>query len=104
MADVIDKSQFKVNERAREYSVIFEVKGEIRRTIMADSLAEAREKADAMLATPHFGQEIDDVEDVTVDHVYKHPPMYLVLRDGRNYQVSSIRDGDLPREPDERGF
>lgn len=100
----IDKSKFITNERAGEFDAVFRVTGTIRTTIKAADLDEAKTKAEALTEDEEFGQDIDDVEEVRIGHVSKSPTMYLVLRDGRKFQVSRIQDGDTPREPDENGF
>jgi hypothetical protein len=95
---------FSVNERPGEFNVTFSVRGTIRTTIKADSLEDARAKAREMAEFEEFGIELDEADDVEIDLVSKSPVMYRVLRDGKTMQVSRLAPGDLPRQPDERGF
>ncbi|WP_426126266.1 hypothetical protein [Pararhizobium sp. PWRC1-1] len=95
---------FLQNERPNEYEVRFSVEGEIRVTLIADSLDAAKAKAEAMIESEDFGMELDGVTDSRVDHVMKSRTMFLVTRDGRSMQVSRIDNGDLPREPTDGGF
>ncbi len=99
-----DPDKFLKNERPNEYEARFTVTGEILLTIKADSLEDAQAKARSKLEDDDFGSELDDVGDVRVNHVWKSVPMFLVLRDGKVMQVSRLAEGDLPREPTERGF
>lgn len=49
--------------------------------------------------------ELDEVEQVDVGHVYQSPRMYRVTsEDGKKMQVSRLKAGMKPREPNERGF
>lgn len=104
MSDTPNKEAFIVNERPGEYTASFSVSGTVTISIKAADQAEAIAKALAMAEDEEFGFEIDDVSGVHLDHVYKDPPMYLVDRDGRKMQTSRLMPGDLPRQPDERGF
>lgn len=99
-------ADFSVNERTGEYTARFAVSGTITIEIKADSLADAKAKADCEADKMREDSfvEIDDIDTIEVDHVYKNPPMYRVLRDGKNFQVSRLEPGDIPREPDEHGF
>jgi hypothetical protein len=100
----MNASDFQQNERPNEYEVRFRVEGEISVTIKADSLDDARAKAQVMADDEEFGLDLDQAEDVSIARVWKSQPMFLVTRDGKSMQVSRLEDGDLPREPDERGF
>lgn len=104
MSNVPDKSLFSVNERPRQYEAKFEVRGVVFMTFQADSIEEARAMAEAVQGDEEFGLTIDEVESVDVQRVRKTPPMFRVIRDGKSMQVSMLAPGDLPREPDERGF
>ncbi len=104
ITDLPNTADFITNERYGEYEATFSVRGTIRITIKAESLEEARSKADAMTEDEEFGLELDDAEDVSLDRVGKTRPMFLVTRDGQSMQVSHLQPGDLPRQPDERGF
>lgn len=98
-------ADFSVNERPTEYEVRFAIRGEVRLTIHASSKVEAQQKAQAMLDDDEdFGLELDGVDEARVDYVWKSQPMFRVTRDGRPMQVSRLDVGDLPREPDDRGF
>ena len=102
----IDISQFKVNRREGEFDVRFRVEGEVSRTIKAASLSEAKIKAQEMVEDEDGDDllELDEIHDARVDWVSQKPDMYLVARGGRKMQVSHIQEGDLPRDPDERGW
>ena len=100
----MNESGFLKNERPNEYELRFSIEGEVRLTINANSLEHATEQAREMLDEDDFGLELDEVFRVKVDRVYKSCPMYLVTRNGRAMQVSSLEEGDKPRKPDERGF
>lgn len=95
---------FIINEKPGEFKARFIVRGEIVRTIVADSADQAREIAEAMADDDDFGTELDAVDDVGVEHVWKTPRMYLVLRGGAAMQVSRLEEGDVPRQPNEQGF
>lgn len=101
---MIDKSQFKVNERNGQYIVEFNVSGSIMDEIKASSLEEAQKKATYMCDNPEYVLGKGTFYDLTVSYVRKACPLYLVMRDGKMMQVSQIKEGDLPRDPDERGF
>ncbi|TBZ81380.1 hypothetical protein [Rhizobium leguminosarum] len=104
MTDAPNKADFVVDERPGEYEATFSVRGTIRVTIKADSIAAAKMKADEMADDEEFGLELDEADDVSVNWVGKSVPMYLVTRDGQKMKVSRLQAGDLPRKPDERGF
>lgn len=107
MADKPNPADFSVNERPREYEVHIYVKGYVVQQIMADSIDEARAKAESMVDAFANGDdfpELDDVSDVRLDRVEKTRRMFRVTRDGKPMQVSHLTPGDLPREPDDRGF
>jgi hypothetical protein len=100
-------ADFSVFERPNEYRVTFRVAGEVTRTISADSEADAIRKAAEMadrIAEGEDDAELDEVFDVGRPDVRKTPPMFRVTRNGQAMQVSRLQAGDLPREPDERGF
>lgn len=107
MTDKPNSSDFSVNEKPRDYEVTIGVSGSMRVTIQADSEDHAEKLAEELadkLAEGVLDVEFDDLDDVSVDHIRKKPPMYRVTRDGQKMQVSRILSGDLPRDPDERGF
>ncbi|MBW3243224.1 hypothetical protein KUV57_11005 [Epibacterium sp. DP7N7-1] len=98
---------FSLNDKPREYEVRIRIEGEMRRTIKADSLEEAEDQAEKIADDIAEGREIaelHEVGDVAVDSCRRATPLFRVLRDGQPYQVSRLLPGDLPREPDERGF
>ncbi len=99
-----DAANFSVNEKEGEFNAMFTVTGTVRMTIHAADLAEAKRKAREMAEGENFEVDLDEADSVTVDHVYKTPRMYRVTRDGGKMQVSRLEPGDLPRQPDERGF
>lgn len=107
MTDHPNPADFSVDERPREYDVEIRIEGTMRKKIMADSLEEARDKAELLadaIAEDAEPADIDYVYDVSVEDCRKSPTMFRVLRDGRACKVSHLEPGDLPREPDERGF
>lgn len=104
MTEAPNKADFIANERPGEYEATFSVRGTIRVTIKAGSLEEARAKADAMTEDEEFGLELDEADDVSVNWIGRPLPMFLVTRDGKKMKVSRLQPGDVPRQPDERGF
>ncbi|GEC40101.1 hypothetical protein [Sinorhizobium meliloti] len=104
MSDLPNKADFIADERPGEYEATFSVRGTIRVTIKAGSLEKARAKADAMTQDEEFGLELDEADDVSVNWVGRPLPMFLVTRDGKKMKVSRLQPGDVPRQPDERGF
>lgn len=107
MTDQPNPADFSVNSRPGEYEIRIRVEGEIRRTIKAGSLEEAEAQAEKIaddIAEDREAAELDDVEDVEVASCSRARPMFRVMRDGKPFQVSRLNPGDLPREPDERGF
>lgn len=100
-------ADFSVNDRPREYVVRINVEGVIRRTIKANSQEEAdalAEKIGDDIAAERETVELDEVDEARVAYCGRAHPMYRVTRNGEKYQVSRLEPGDLPREPDERGF
>ena len=107
MTDQPNPADFSVNDKPREYEVRIRIEGEVRRTIKADSLEEAEAQAEKIaddIAEDREAAELDDVDDVEVASCRRASPMFRVMRDGKAYQVSHLKPGDLPREPDDRGF
>lgn len=104
MTEAPNKADFIADERPGEYEATFSVRGTIRVTIKAGSVEEARAKADAMTEDEEFGLELDEADDVSVNWVGRPLPMFLVTRDGKKMKVSRLQPGDVPRQPDERGF
>jgi len=102
--ELVATGKFSVNERQKDYEVTFRVSGSIHLTIQADSVEDARAKANGMTEDDEFGLELDEADDVSVGSVRKSAPMYRVTRDGAKMQVSRLDASDAPREPDERGF
>lgn len=91
---------FEVDEKARDYRATFSVQGSLTIDIEAESLEEAKRIAGKLSSDDDFGLELDEVERVEIDHVWRHPPMFLVMRDGRKMQVSHLSEGDTPRPPE----
>jgi len=104
MTDTPDPTAFSANEKPREFDVVFRVSGTVRMTIEADDKDDARRKAEAMIDDSRQDWSDIDAEEIDINYVAKSPTMYRVLRDGKKFQVSRLLPGDLPREPDERGF
>lgn len=107
MTEQPNPTDYSVNERPREYEVRIHVEGVISRTIKADSQEEANalaEKIEDDIAEERDAVELDEVYETRSIYCRRANPMYRVTRDGKKYQVSRLSPGDLPREPDERGF
>lgn len=107
MTEQPNPADFSVNDKPREYEVRIRIEGEIRRTIKADSLEEAEAQAEKIaddIAEDRETAELDEVDDVNVEACRRVRPMFRVMRDGQALQVSHLKPGDLPREPDDRGF
>jgi hypothetical protein len=45
-----------------------------------------------------------EADECAIDSLRAEPPLYLVSRGDRNIRTTHILPGDLPRQPDERGF
>ena len=99
-------ADFSRNEREREYEAHIEVRGTLSIPIMADSEADAMSQARIELAKIESDGfvEIDTIDSIEIDRVYKERPMFRVMREGKKMQVTHLDSGDVPREPDERGF
>ena len=107
MTDQPNPADFSVNDKPREYDVRIRIAGEMRMTIQADSLEEAEAQAEKIaddIAEDRETAELDEVDNVEVASCRRAQPMFRVMRDGKAYQVSHLAPGDLPREPDDRGF
>lgn len=104
MTDLPNPDDFSKDDRPREFRVCFQVRGEIEMTIDADDEDDARRQAERFAEDEDFACELDTADDVRVYSVRKSPPMYRVMRDGQKMSVSHLQPGDVPREPDERGF
>jgi hypothetical protein len=107
MTDKPNSNDFSVNAKPRDYEVTIGITGSMRVTIQADSEDHAKRLAKEMadrLSEDMAEVDLDELDDVSVDYIRKTPPMYRVTRDGQKMQVSNLKPGDLPREPDERGF
>ena len=102
--NIPDPNLFSVNERKGEYSVSITVHGTIETTIEASSKEEAEIKAEEMCESGDLPLEITQLTDVDIDYIRPVRPMYRVIRDGENMQVSRLEAGDEPREPNEYGF
>lgn len=97
---------FMVYKREGEFDISFSIRGTISRTIKATSREEAKSIAEAMAYDDDSDEllELDDISDVRVDFVSQKRPLFLVLRDGHPMRVSHLEEGDMPRQPDSRGF
>ena len=104
MTDAPNESDFSYSEKPREFTVTFDVQGAVRRTVYANSIEDARDKAGAMLEDESEEWVIDEADSVRISYVGKSPKMFRVTRGGKPMQVSRLASGDVPREPDERGF
>lgn len=108
MHDHPNPELFSRDDRPREYRVVLSVTGTIRRIIEADNLeeaqAKARQLADEIKDDAGLCDMLDEIERVRIDLVRKALPVYRVLRDGEPWQVTHLKETDIPREPDERGF
>lgn len=107
MTETPNPADFSVNEKPGEYEVRIHVEGYIVRTICADSQEDAEAKAEDIaddIAEDREIAELDEVDDIEVHSCRRPRPMFRVTRDGKASQVSHLRAGDIPREPDERGF
>ena len=107
MTDKPNPDDFSVNEREGEYSALIQMDGTIRVLIKADSQEEAEAKANKITDDIAEGIEIaelDEVDNISVAYCKKAARMFRVTRNGVKMQVNRLEIGDLPREPDERGF
>lgn len=100
----IDEAKFSVDEREGEYRIVISVTAEIRETIKADSLEDARTQADKLLNSDDLGDYVYDVDDAEIVTVFKSKPMFRAWDGESKVQVSRLEDHHTPREPDERGF
>jgi len=107
MTDTPNPADFSTDEKPTEYNVTISVTGYVWVTINAENLEQAKDAAEKMadkMAEDVFEIDLDEVEDVRVDYVWQPPTMYRVTRDDQKMKVNILSPGDLPREPDERGF
>lgn len=95
-------ADFSINDKPGEYTATIEVRGKISISIKAASQEDAQRQAKAELERieKEGYVEIDDIEETDLQCVTKDRPMYRVTREGKPMQVSHLRPGDLPREPD----
>ena len=99
-------AEFSRNDREREYEARIDVRGTISLSLKADSQEDAQRQAEAEIERieKEGFVELDGIDEIEIDHVRKERPMFRVTREGKKMQVSHLDPGDLPREPDERGF
>ncbi len=97
-------ADFSVNTREGEFDVCVRFTGTMRFTVEAASKAGAEAEVQRMIDADEIEPGPNDLDQIDVDYVCARPTMYRVKRDGRPMQVSHLRPGDLPRDPDERGF
>jgi hypothetical protein len=101
----IDPSLFKVDQREGQYTVRVRVEGNIEIELTAESEEAAKAEVQQMIDDDHDDlAELEDVVYASIRCVTKKPPMYLVVRNGQKMRTSHLEPGDLPREPDDRGF
>lgn len=100
-----DPALFSINPRDGEYSARFKFSGSVTVSIKAESWADADAMARAMEEDfEALDISAQDIEQAHLQHTAETQPMFRVLRDGKAYQVSHLKPGDEPRDPDERGF
>lgn len=98
---------FSANESPNKYRVTLSISGSMDYTLEASSKEEAIRKAEEFadkIAEDVMEADLDEIQDVVVDHVRNVPTMYRVTREGQAMQVSRLLAGDMPRDPDARGF
>lgn len=97
-------ADFSVNENAGKFIVDVAYEGSTSIELQA---------ASADIATTLVQNQIDQedldpypvhLDSAEITSVRPYPAMYRVMRDGRAMQVSCLKAGDTPRDPDERGF
>ena len=105
-AQAPNPADFSQKEKPRDYTASVTVRGTISISIQADSQEDAERQAEAEIAKMEAERyvEIDDIDEIELDRVYKDRPMYRVTREGKPMQVSHLDPGDVPRAADERGF
>jgi len=103
-AEQPNPADFTKDEKPGEYEVRFRVTGRISMPFVAESKEDAMAQAEKMMDDETFGLDLDAVDDVHVDYIYKSPAMYRVVRNGVKMQVSHLQPGDKPRDPEDRGF
>lgn len=102
-----DPALFSRNDKPGEYTARIEVRGTISISIKAESQEDAQRQADAELERieKEGYVELDNLDEIDLRRVEKDRPMYRVTRDGSPMQVSHLKAGDLPRDPDDNyGF
>ena len=109
MTEHPNPDDFSADEKPRAFEAWIEVRARVRVDIDADSIDDARAKAGKLAANMDMisdpsDVELDVIDNVTVSNVWKSPTMYRVTRDGETMQVSRLMPGDVPREPNARGF
>lgn len=99
-------ADFSRDDKLGEYTAEIAVRGKISISIKAESREDAQRKAAAEVdrIEKEGYVEIDDIQDIDLRHMSEDRPMYRVTREGKPMQVSHLEPGDLPREPDQRGF
>ena len=102
----LDPAAFSKVEFPGVYLVEIEVRGYITVEVTAESKEAAREQAGEIVDgwEDDGYPDIDQVWHTSVWETYQKPGLYRILRDGKPFQVSRLTPGDLPREPNERGF
>lgn len=99
-----DPADFSVNARESEFNVSVRFAGSLRLTVEASSASAVEAEVQRMIDSNEIEPMPEDLDQIDVEYARPCPAMYRVERDGRPMQVSVLRQGDIPREPDERGF
>lgn len=86
------------------FRVEVEVCGTYTVEVKADSLEAAKEQVLDEIDSDDYLPEIEEVYSAEIERAWPEPDRFRVMRDGRKYQVTRLEPGDVPREPDERGF
>jgi hypothetical protein len=103
MAHTPNPDDFSFHIDENKYRVTLRIEGEMSVKIEANSKDEAKRKAEDMadkLADDCLEIELDDFDDVSVGyHIQVPRKMYRITRDGQKLQTTTLRPGDLPRDP-----
>ncbi|RKQ95458.1 hypothetical protein [Maricaulis maris] len=97
---------FQRDEQTGLFYATVRFSGSARIRIQADDAEDARQQAENITAAPDPSGWLgpDDVDEAEVDRITPAPTMYLITRNGKPMKATWLEPGDLPREPDERGF
>lgn len=105
--EVLSKDgEFWIMTRPNEYRVTVDLRASTSQIIDAESIEDAKRKADnwcdQMVEDPDI--ELDEIDHTDRPFVMKTRPLFLVMREGKPMRTSHLTEGDTPREPDERGW